>query len=56
MDSRLYLFDDARARAWQPFSLTRPVGELLFGCLRLRERAERLLHTRASGHLAGADL
>ena len=53
IDARLYLFDDRRARSWQPFSLTRPVGELLLGCLRLRERAERVLHTRAEGHLAG---
>jgi UDP-N-acetylglucosamine diphosphorylase/glucosamine-1-phosphate N-acetyltransferase len=56
MDVRLYLFDDRRARAWQPFSLTRPVGELLYGCLRLRERAERLLHAPAVGHLAAAEL
>jgi UDP-N-acetylglucosamine diphosphorylase/glucosamine-1-phosphate N-acetyltransferase len=53
MDASLYLFDDRRAQAWQPFTLTRPVGELLFGCLRLRERAERVLHARAAGHLCG---
>ena len=54
--TRLYLFDDARARAWRPFRLTRPVGELLFGCLRLRERAEKAFGMRAAGHLAGDDL
>ncbi len=36
----LVLFDDERARAWTPFTVTRPAGELLFGCLTLRERAE----------------
>ena len=38
----LILFDDERARAWTPFSVTRPGAELLFGCLTLRVRAERL--------------
>ena len=40
--TNLYLFEDRRARRWAPFSLTRPAGELLFGCLTLRERAERI--------------
>ncbi|MCH7563990.1 MAG: hypothetical protein IH968_09215 [Gemmatimonadetes bacterium] len=48
----LYLFDDARARAWAPFALTRPVGELLFGALLQRERAERFWKTQCAGHLA----
>jgi UDP-N-acetylglucosamine diphosphorylase/glucosamine-1-phosphate N-acetyltransferase len=52
----LYLFDDARARAWAPFALTRPVGELLFGALHQRERAERFWGTRCAGHLAGKAL
>jgi len=38
---KLYLFDDRIADAWHPFSLTRPVSELLFGTLLLRERLER---------------
>lgn len=37
----LYLFDDGQARRWHPFAATRPVGELLFGTLLLRERIER---------------
>jgi UDP-N-acetylglucosamine diphosphorylase/glucosamine-1-phosphate N-acetyltransferase len=49
----LYLFDDARARAWAPFSLTRPVGELLYGAQTLRARAERALGVRCEGHLCG---
>ena len=54
--ARLYLFDDRRARAWTPFSTTRPIGELLFGCTRLRERAERVLHLQAAGHVTSDDL
>ncbi|MEX0980357.1 MAG: putative sugar nucleotidyl transferase [Gemmatimonadota bacterium] len=50
----LLLFDDRTARGWEPFALTRPVGELLLGCLLQRERAERFWKTQASGHLAGS--
>lgn len=39
----LHSFDDAVARRWEPMALTRPVAELLFGTLRLRERAARAL-------------
>ena len=57
MTPELFLFDDRIARtSWRPFHLTRPIGELLFGCLLLRERAERVLGLRAAGHLAGASL
>ena len=52
----LYLFDDDRARRWLPFALTRPVGELLHGCLLQRERAERLTGLECAGHLAGETL
>ena len=37
---RLFLFDDRLADAWQPFALTRPVGEIRFGAMTLRERIE----------------
>ena len=47
----LILFDDERARAWTPFSVTRPAGELLFGCLTLRERAERFWGEPCVGHI-----
>lgn len=50
---KLVLFHDAAARRWTPFVETRPVGELLYGTLLLRERAERALGLRASGY-AGA--
>lgn len=56
MDASLYLFDDEVARAWEPFALTRPVGEILFGCLLLRERAERFWGLECRGHLAGEAL
>ncbi|MGH7466106.1 MAG: putative sugar nucleotidyl transferase, partial [Longimicrobiales bacterium] len=55
---KLYVFDDAVARGWQPFALTRPIGELLLGAYTFRERAERLLRVRCAGlitsdHLRG---
>ncbi len=49
----IFLFDDAGARRWQPFTLTRPAGELLFGALFLRERAERMFGGRVREHLSG---
>ncbi len=52
----LYLFDDARARDWTPFATTRPVGELLLGCLLLRERAERFWGAECAGALVDRDL
>jgi UDP-N-acetylglucosamine diphosphorylase/glucosamine-1-phosphate N-acetyltransferase len=56
MDLQLALFDDARARAWQPFRLTRPVGELRFGTMTLRERSERATGLRAVAYLGCDDL
>ncbi|MDP9348740.1 MAG: hypothetical protein M3P24_06320, partial [Gemmatimonadota bacterium] len=55
-DLSLILFDDAAVRSWEPFALTRPGGELLFGSLRLRERAERVFGVRCALHLAPAHL
>ncbi|HEX6940180.1 MAG TPA: putative sugar nucleotidyl transferase [Longimicrobiales bacterium] len=52
----LILFDDLVARDWQPFTLTRPAGELRFGAMTLRERAQRVFHAECVGHLAGDDL
>ena len=54
--TRLYLFDDARARNWEPFALTRPVGELLFGCRTLRARAEHVLGLECHGHVSASAL
>lgn len=50
--TKLYLFDDGRARRWAPFSLTRPVGELLFGCMTFRKRLERVFGITCLGHLS----
>ena len=52
----LILFDDERARAWTPFSVTRPAGELRFGCLTLRERAERFWGQACVGHVTDPEL
>jgi UDP-N-acetylglucosamine diphosphorylase/glucosamine-1-phosphate N-acetyltransferase len=51
-DIRLYLFDDGNARRWAPFTLTRPAGELRFGCLTFRERAERVFGVPCSGQIS----
>lgn len=50
--AHLFLFDDRRARRWSPFTLTRPAGELPFGCFTLRERAERFFGVPCAGHLS----
>jgi UDP-N-acetylglucosamine diphosphorylase/glucosamine-1-phosphate N-acetyltransferase len=54
----LVLYDDAIARRFEPFSLTRPTSELRAGALLLRERWEHVLGIPASGvvtspHLRG---
>lgn len=49
---RLYLFDDGNARRWAPFTLTRPMGELRYGCLAPRERAEKVFGVPCSGRLS----
>lgn len=49
--TRLFLFDDQQARRWAPFTLTRPVGEMLYGCLTLRERAEKAFGMICQGHV-----
>jgi UDP-N-acetylglucosamine diphosphorylase / glucose-1-phosphate thymidylyltransferase / UDP-N-acetylgalactosamine diphosphorylase / glucosamine-1-phosphate N-acetyltransferase / galactosamine-1-phosphate N-acetyltransferase len=55
-DLSLYLFDDEIGRSWHPFALTRPVGELLFGVMTLRERAERVFGAACRGHLTADHL
>jgi UDP-N-acetylglucosamine diphosphorylase/glucosamine-1-phosphate N-acetyltransferase len=41
--SGIHLYDDQRARGFQPFALTRPVAELRAGALLVRERWARAL-------------
>jgi UDP-N-acetylglucosamine diphosphorylase/glucosamine-1-phosphate N-acetyltransferase len=52
--TRLYLYDDAVARTFDPFCLTRPTGELRAGAELIRTRWERRLQLTASGFI-GAD-
>lgn len=47
----LYLYDDARARQFEPFALTRPVSELRVGARLIRERWELALGMKASGFI-----
>jgi UDP-N-acetylglucosamine diphosphorylase/glucosamine-1-phosphate N-acetyltransferase len=51
-----FLYDDARARAFEPFALTRPIGELRAGALVTRERWERVTGEDAAGHVVAAHL
>ncbi|HSJ05463.1 MAG TPA: putative sugar nucleotidyl transferase [Longimicrobiales bacterium] len=54
--ARLYLYDDATARSWEPFALTRPAGELLMGAHTFRERTERILGLTCAGHITSPHL
>ena len=55
-DLQIVLFDDAVARKWEPFALTRPGGELIFGTMTLRERAQRVFGGQAVAHLTADHL
>lgn len=55
-EARLVLFDDAVAREWRPFTLTRPAGELVFGIGTLRSRAEHALGIECTGHITAPHL
>jgi len=52
----LHLFDDRAARAWAPFSLTRPAGELVFGAMTLRHRAACALGVPVTAHISAEHL
>ncbi|HEY7878534.1 MAG TPA: putative sugar nucleotidyl transferase [Gemmatimonadaceae bacterium] len=52
----LVLYDDARARAFAPFALTRPLGEMRAGVELLRRRWEAAFDTRAAGAAAAPHL
>ena len=54
--STIYLYDDARARGFEPFALTRPAGELRAGALLVRERWVRALGAPVAGHLSAPQL
>lgn len=52
----LYLYDDAQARGFEPFALTRPASELRAGALLTRERWALLVGEPAAGFLGAAHL
>ena len=52
----IVLYDDDRARKFEPFALTRPGGELRAGALLIRERWTRALGLTASGFIGAAHL
>ena len=60
MNSAIYLYDDARARAFEPFALTRPAASLTAGCREIWGRWQMALQSAVGGfigapHLAGFD-
>lgn len=56
MTATLVLYDDARARRFEPFALTRPAGELRAGAELLRRRWERAAGVSAAGFLGAPHL
>ena len=54
--SALYLYDDAKAREFEPFTLTRPVSELMAGVAIIRERWERVSGQKAAGFIGSPHL
>jgi UDP-N-acetylglucosamine diphosphorylase/glucosamine-1-phosphate N-acetyltransferase len=54
--SAIFLYDDARARSFEPFALTRPIGETRAGALLIRERWTHALGLPAMGHLTSSFL
>lgn len=54
--SRVLLYDDAVARTFEPFALTRPAGELRAGALLMRERWALALGQGVEGHVTAQHL
>jgi UDP-N-acetylglucosamine diphosphorylase/glucosamine-1-phosphate N-acetyltransferase len=54
--TQLYLYDDAAARSFEPFSLTRPVSELRAGTELIRHRWERVARLSTTGFLGAPHL
>jgi UDP-N-acetylglucosamine diphosphorylase/glucosamine-1-phosphate N-acetyltransferase len=54
--SALYLYEDATAQAFEPFTLTRPVSELMAGAEIIRERWERVSGEKAAGFIGPSHL
>ncbi len=53
---RFYLYDDAKARDFEPFALTRPVSELRAGAEIIRLRWERAANMKAYGFIGAPHL
>jgi UDP-N-acetylglucosamine diphosphorylase / glucose-1-phosphate thymidylyltransferase / UDP-N-acetylgalactosamine diphosphorylase / glucosamine-1-phosphate N-acetyltransferase / galactosamine-1-phosphate N-acetyltransferase len=58
--SGIYLYDDRRAREFQPFALTRPLGDMVAGTALQRDRWQTALQMPVIGvitadHLADFD-
>jgi len=54
--SALYFYDDARARQFEPFALTRPVSELRAGTSLIRKRWERATSLSSAGFISSPHL
>lgn len=54
--SQFYLYDDVVARAFEPFALSRPAGELRAGALLIRERWTRALGLSCGGFVGAPHL
>ena len=54
--SAIYFYDDALARRFEPFALTRPVGELRVGARLIRERWELAVGRPSAGFISSAHL
>ncbi|HJP85793.1 MAG TPA: putative sugar nucleotidyl transferase [Gemmatimonadaceae bacterium] len=54
--SVLFFYDDARARQFEPFALTRPVCELRAGTSLIRHRWERATSLRSAGFISAGHL
>ena len=54
--SDLFLYDDALARSFEPFALTRPFGEMRAGIALGRARWERALNATAAGFIGAEHL
>ena len=53
---QLILFDDARARNFEPFATSRPLGEMRVGALLVRERWQQCLSAQANGFVGAPHL
>ena len=54
--SAFYLYDDARARTFEPFALSRPAGEVRAGAILVRERWEHALGMPCAGFIGAPHL